>query len=171
MSWCTLTLCDPKDCSLPGSSVQGILQARILEWLAIPLSRDSSQTRDWTKLSCTAGSSCLSHQGSPKKVYRVSLTNNNCFLKTPYSYPLLGCSKTSLSSLISRSFLNFSFIHEGCWLIIFSELSTIYNEYPPILRSLGWGCLHASHTFLDLDSFNPFEDTSAPAHFSSLGDG
>ena len=37
-----LTLCDPKDCSMPGSSVHGILQARILEWVAIPFSRGSS---------------------------------------------------------------------------------------------------------------------------------
>ena len=34
------TLCDPMDCSLPGSSVLGILQARILDWVAIPSSRD-----------------------------------------------------------------------------------------------------------------------------------
>ena len=36
------TLCDPTDCSLPGSSVHGILQARILEWVAIPFSRGYS---------------------------------------------------------------------------------------------------------------------------------
>ena len=35
-----LTLCGPVDCSLPGSSVRGILQARILEWVAISFSRD-----------------------------------------------------------------------------------------------------------------------------------
>jgi len=40
------TLCDPVDCSLPGSSVHGILQARILEWIAISFSRGSSQPRD-----------------------------------------------------------------------------------------------------------------------------
>ena len=40
-----LTLCDPIDCSPPGSSVRGILQARILEWVAIPFSRGSSQAR------------------------------------------------------------------------------------------------------------------------------
>ena len=164
----TPALCYPRDCSPPGSSVRGIHQARILEWVAIPLSRESSQPRDWAKASCTAGRSSLSCQGSPK-VNRASLTNNNCFLTTPYTDPLLGCSKTSLSSLISRSFLNLSFIQEGCWLIIFSELSTVYNEYPPILRSLGWGCLHASHT-LDLDSFNPFEDMFVSAQFSSIGD-
>ena len=37
-----LTLCDPVDCTLPGSSVHGILQARILKWVAIPFSRGSS---------------------------------------------------------------------------------------------------------------------------------
>ena len=37
-----LTLCDPMDCSLPGSSIHGFLQARILEWVAIPFSRGSS---------------------------------------------------------------------------------------------------------------------------------
>ena len=42
------TLCDPMDCSPPGSSVHGILQARILEWVAMPFSRGSSQPTDWT---------------------------------------------------------------------------------------------------------------------------
>ena len=49
------TLCDPMDCSPPGSSVQGILQARILEWVAMPSSRRSSQPRDQTQVSCNAG--------------------------------------------------------------------------------------------------------------------
>ena len=45
-----LTLCDPMGCSLPGSSVHGILQARILEWVVIPFSRGPSQPReDWTQ--------------------------------------------------------------------------------------------------------------------------
>ena len=42
------TLCDPMDCSLPRSSVHGILQAIVLEWIAIPFSRGSSQPRDRT---------------------------------------------------------------------------------------------------------------------------
>ena len=45
------TLCDPRDCSLPGSSVDGILQAKILEWVAMPSSRGSSQTKDQTRTS------------------------------------------------------------------------------------------------------------------------
>ena len=43
-----LTLCDPMDHSLPGSSVHETLQASILEWVAISFSRDSSPPRDWT---------------------------------------------------------------------------------------------------------------------------
>ena len=49
------TLCDPVDCSLPGFSVHGILQARVLEWVAISFSRGSSQHRDWTQVSRIAG--------------------------------------------------------------------------------------------------------------------
>ena len=44
------TLCDAMDCSPLGSSLHGILQARILAWLAIPFSRGSSQPRDWTQV-------------------------------------------------------------------------------------------------------------------------
>ena len=48
------TLCDPMDCSLPGSSVHGIFQARILEWAPIPFSRESSQPMDGTQVSWSA---------------------------------------------------------------------------------------------------------------------
>ena len=46
------TLCDSMDCSPPGSSVHGIVQARILEWVAMFPSRGSSQPRDQTQISC-----------------------------------------------------------------------------------------------------------------------
>ena len=49
------TLCNPIDRNPPGSSVCGILQARILEWEAIPFSRDPSQPRDRIPVSCIAG--------------------------------------------------------------------------------------------------------------------
>ena len=48
-------LCDPMDCSPPGSSVHWISRARILEWGAIPFSRGSSWPRDQTQVSCIAG--------------------------------------------------------------------------------------------------------------------
>ena len=50
-----LILCDPVDCSLPGSSVHGILQERILDWVAISFSRGSSWSMDWTWVFHTAG--------------------------------------------------------------------------------------------------------------------
>ena len=50
-----LTLRDAMDCSPPGSSVHGIFQARVLEWVAISFSRGSSQPSDWTQVSCIAG--------------------------------------------------------------------------------------------------------------------
>ena len=49
------TLCDPMDCNPLGSSVHGILQARILEWVAMPSSRASSRPRDRTCVSCSTG--------------------------------------------------------------------------------------------------------------------
>ena len=49
------TLCDPMECSSPGSPVHGIAQARILEWVSIPFSRGSSQPSDWTQVSCITG--------------------------------------------------------------------------------------------------------------------
>ena len=65
------------DCSLPGSSVHGILQARLLEWVAISFSRGSSQPRNRTQVSCTAGSLYqLSCKGSPKEGW---VRKNWCF--------------------------------------------------------------------------------------------
>ena len=49
------TLATPMDCSPPGSSVHGIFQARILEWISISFSRGSFQPRNWTQVSGTAG--------------------------------------------------------------------------------------------------------------------
>ena len=50
-----LTFCDFMDYSLPGSSLPGISQAKILEWVAISFSRGSSWRRDWTWVSCITG--------------------------------------------------------------------------------------------------------------------
>ena len=70
------TLCDPMDCSLPGSSVHGIFQTRVLQWVAISFSRGSSQPRDQTRLSCIAGRGFyhLSRQGSLKE----TVEERNC---------------------------------------------------------------------------------------------
>ena len=59
MRACSITkscsaLCNPMDCSPPGFSVHGILQARILEWVAVSSSRGFSRPRDWTWISCVS---------------------------------------------------------------------------------------------------------------------
>ena len=61
------TLCDPMDYSLPHSSIHGIFQAKVLEWVAISFSRGSSWPRDWTwvSLHCRQMLYLLSHQGGP----------------------------------------------------------------------------------------------------------
>ena len=66
-----LTLCHPMNCSLPGASVHGISQARILEWVVIYSCRGSSQPRDRIHVSCV---SCISRQ--------------NCFTTKPPGKPV-----------------------------------------------------------------------------------
>ena len=66
------TLCDPMDCSSPGSSVHGILQGRILEWVATSFSRGSSQPRDQTQVSRVADG--FFYRLSPKDIYMYVYT-------------------------------------------------------------------------------------------------
>ena len=77
------TLCDPMDCSSPGSSVHESLQARILEWAAISFSRESSWPRDWTRLlHCRQTFYSLSHERSlvDKGTLIYSIVHNNITL-------------------------------------------------------------------------------------------
>ena len=88
-------LCDPVDCSLPGSSVHGILQARILKWVDMPSSSGSSPSRNQTHVSCISGGFFTTEP-----------------LGTPYLYLNLESSSfTLLSHLWTElySFLNFFF--------------------------------------------------------------
>ena len=76
------TFCEPMDCTPPGSSVHGILQARMLEWVAISFSRGSSQPRNRTRMSCIAGGLlnyrrilyCLSYKGGDLPKMREAST-------------------------------------------------------------------------------------------------
>ena len=70
------TLCDPMDCSSPGPSVHGILQARMLEWVAIPFPGDLPDpgTKPGSP-ALQADFLCLSHQGSPMKYYSAIKRN------------------------------------------------------------------------------------------------
>ena len=66
------TLFDPMDCNLPGSSLHGILQARVLEWVAISFSRGSSPPRDWTLVSRIAGR-CFNLWATSVSVFHLML--------------------------------------------------------------------------------------------------
>ena len=121
-----LTLCDPAECSSQGSSVYGILQARILEWFIIPFSRGSSQPRDRAPhiLHCRQILHHLSHPGKPCLygieaflilaigcaiipftllfLYSIQLDDNSvCSETVSYAIEALGCPVT-VSDGVSR---------------------------------------------------------------------
>ena len=85
------TLCNPMDSSippqssnLPGASIHGIFQARVLEWVAISFSRGSSWPKDRTWVSHVAGrrfTVCLSHQGSLKEGYQAKRSHKPWWIK------------------------------------------------------------------------------------------
>ena len=91
------TFCDPMDCNPPGSSVHGIFQARILEWVAISYCRESSPHRGQTCISkphilhWQANYLPLSHQGSLISSLQFSVVTqscpNLCDPKNPYTSP------------------------------------------------------------------------------------
>ena len=74
------TLCDPMDCNLPESSVYGILQASILEWVAISFSRGSSWPRDWTGVSCIGRP--ILHHGATWEAQLCSTQSYKSFCET-----------------------------------------------------------------------------------------
>ena len=81
-----LTLCNPMDCSPPGSSVHGIFQAWILEWVAISFSRGSSWPRDQTLVSHTIG-----------RRFTIQVIREETDMQST-SCEMLGCMKHQLES-------------------------------------------------------------------------
>ena len=79
-----LTLCDSMDCSLPGSSIHGIFQARKLEWVAISSSRRSSRPRGWTQASRIVGR-CIT-VWTTREVRKLTSSH---FSLAPHSFLLL----------------------------------------------------------------------------------
>ena len=82
------TVCNPMECSLPSSSVHGIFQARILEWVAISFSKRSSRPRDWIQVSCIAGFTVAKSQ---RKL--TDWTTNNSKMKTGWNAQQIGPSQ------------------------------------------------------------------------------
>ena len=85
-----LTLCDPMDYRPPGSSIHGIFQARILEWVATSCSRGSSRPRDWTQVSWVAGRPATEPPGKPPSICHLLCqrgefsTRSDCILDYKY---------------------------------------------------------------------------------------
>ena len=76
------------DYSLPGSSIHGILQAKILQWLAIPFSRGSSRCRDGTQVSCVAGRFFIiwvTREAQPLKQPGITLAHSRYLKNGNYS--------------------------------------------------------------------------------------
>ena len=102
-----LTLCDPMDYSPPGSSVYGILQARILEWVAMPSPMESSQPRDWTHVSMSPALAVRFFTTSATRDTQVHYSYDNVLyvIKHPLSLYIVAwivCMILSVISIISR---------------------------------------------------------------------
>ena len=109
-------LCDPVDSSPPDSSVHGIFQARILEWVAISYCRASSQPRDQTRVSCI---SCIGRQDSLPLA-----TSGKPTLKVIKYFK-----GTSLNSMFSTSYCSISLIPLQ-QLLLEHYLSSVSNSFP-----------------------------------------
>ena len=87
-----VTLCDPMDCNPSGSSLHGMLQARILEWLATSCSKGIFPTQGWNLglLHCRQILYRMSHQGSPKCLYMGQIFTTVSIYKNLYHHWLNG---------------------------------------------------------------------------------
>ena len=130
-----LTLCDPIDWSLPGSSVHGILQARILECVAIPFSRGSSQPRDRTQFLALAGGTAACQASLSIKTFRVH--PNPCPLSR-WCHPAISSSVVPFSSALNLSqhqglFQWISSSHQVAKVLSFSFNINPSNEHPGLI--------------------------------------
>ena len=120
------TLCKPVVCSPLGSSVHGILQARILEWVAMPSSKGSSWPRDWT---CVSSISCIGRQILYCCAIWEALINIEIFYCCRFFLWGGGDNREKVrenyNSTIERSLYNFS-----CYLILFADLKYHLHQIP-----------------------------------------
>ena len=131
------TLCDPMDCSLPGSSVHGIFQARVLEWVAISFSRWSSWPRDWTWVSRIVGRCFTTWATNSYKGSCCCLVTKSCLTLWPHGLqharllcPLLSPGVYSESCLLESVMPSNHLIlcRPLLLFLIFSSIKVFYNE-------------------------------------------
>ena len=142
------TLCSSMGCSPPGSSVHGILQARTLEWVAMPSSRESFWPRDQTYISCgsciAGGFFTTEPQGKLYEAYVIT-DSVNCILFL--------CTVLSSSNFLLCSFYFFPFIFT-CWRLI------ALQYYSDFCHTLTW----ISHGFTCVSHPDPPLPPPAPSH-------
>ena len=129
-----LTLCNSMDYCQPGSSVQ----ARILECIAIPFSRRSSQPRDWTLVSCIVGRFFTVWATRKVPIYTPSLHLLNPFSpdRTPSGFHLDYSSHIALRGLITSIWLNL--VHDG-WVVSPTRDHCLLEKCPVSCDT--WFCL------------------------------
>ena len=131
-----LTVWDPMDCGLPGSSVLGILQARILEWAAISVSRGASWPRDQTQVSCIAGRfftiratrEAFSGGGGGLTSYPLCLVQN--------TYPINICHTEILGTPCGSCFMRIFFLLKLIFLLAYSWFTHIFISLSQRLSSV-----------------------------------
>ena len=133
-----LTLCDPMDCSLPDSSVHGLLQAIILEWVAMPFSSGSSWLRNRTRVPTLRADSLQSELPGKNHVNKIIKSKYLCSVSDPRG-------KTFSFSLLSVCYLcvchQFSSVAQLCLTLRHHELQHVRPPCPsPILRVYSNSC-------------------------------
>ena len=149
------------DCSLPGSSVHGILQARILGWVAICSSRGSFQPRHWTRISCIAG-----------RFFTDWATREDQLCSLPNNFSFSLCPSLSLSSpppsLYYYLNLNMSFIlHPQIWGLLISSFLAPLCSFLLLKTNLFFKAYFKYHLF-HKTSFHPYSKPHRPPPFHSL---
>ena len=156
------------DCSPPGSSVHGILQARILEWVTIPFSRGYSWPGDQTQVSCIAGGVFTIRK------WTLLLLSHVPLFATPWT-----TAQASLSFTVSRSLLRFRPLSRWCYLTIsFSAalFSFCLQSFPASGPFPGWIARIKKQCMLHLELQRPkhcyflkhLKEVMPRMHFESL---
>ena len=115
-----LSLCNPMDCSLPGSSIHGIFQARVLAWVAISFSRGSSRPRDWTQVSRVSCRQTLYHSDPPGK--------RDCQIFKPRCNSSAASCKPALSSMTDLDLLGITWSKQITWKMwLFKNIYIFFN--------------------------------------------
>ena len=125
-----LTLCNPMDCSPPGSSVHGILLARTLEWVALPSSKGSSRPRDWICISYVlhwqADSLPLMPPGKPNRLCILYI------LEKPTIFPSSESSFSELTQLVTNC------VGFPCRQVILLDINQVSYKLTPYLILSIW---------------------------------